>query len=203
MPKKRKTQLKPVARGFATTSIPKKATQADEIVPPTDGVPLSDGLVTEAAEATADHQAALPGVLQDPEKLAAEQDEQQFLQVMVDRYQEKTEKEITRTIKACSPSTLAFCLLGANPAYQAIEVDKRISREFNTVEVDPVLVEEILRLHVQEETSRGRSFSFAFTRRFDSISMILSAPSDRPHKGESRDSSRSDIWYSTQAWLFR
>lgn len=110
MPKKRKTQLKPVARGFATTSIPKKAIQVDDIEPPSDEVPLSDGLVTEAAEATAYHQAALPGVLRDPVKLVAEQDGQQFLQIMVDKYQEKTEKEILRTIKACSPASLPFPL---------------------------------------------------------------------------------------------
>ncbi|KAH0838412.1 P-loop containing nucleoside triphosphate hydrolase protein [Lanmaoa asiatica] len=119
MPKKRKTQLKPVARGFATTSIPKKAIQADEIAPSADEAP-SDSLVTEAGEALADHQAALRGVLRDSKKFGVEQDEQQFLQIM------------------------------------AIEVDKRISRGFNTVEVDPVLVEEILHLHLQEETSRAR-----------------------------------------------
>lgn len=99
--------MKPVARGFATTSIPKKASQADEIAPPTDEVPPPDGLVTEAA---VHHQAALPGVLRDSEKPVVEQDGQQFLQIMVDKYQEKTEKEISRTIKACSHSLLSFPL---------------------------------------------------------------------------------------------
>lgn len=94
--------MKPVARGFATTSIPKKAVQTEEIAPPADDVSPSDGLVTEAADASADSDQA---ALQDPVKLDAEQsDEQQFLQVMVDKYQEKTEKELSRTIKACSPS---------------------------------------------------------------------------------------------------
>lgn len=103
MPKKRKTQLKPVARGFATTSIPKKAIQVEEIAPPVDGTTPSDGLVTEAAQATADHQATLPGALRDSEQLVVEHDEHQSLQIMVDKYQERTEKEISRTIKACSP----------------------------------------------------------------------------------------------------
>ncbi|KAF8559205.1 P-loop containing nucleoside triphosphate hydrolase protein [Imleria badia] len=148
MPKKRKTQLKPVARGFATTSIPKKAVQMEEIAPPADEV-SSDGLVTEAgAEASADSDQAARGVLRDPEFDAKQSDEQQFLQVMVDKYQEKTEKELSRTIKACSPS---------HPAL-AIEVDRRISRGFNTVDLDPVLVEEILRLSLEEERLRARHY---------------------------------------------
>ena len=46
------------------------------------------------------------------------------------------------------------------PTYQAIEVEKRVSREFNTIEVDPVLVEDVLRLYLEEETSRGLNHSF-------------------------------------------
>lgn len=43
-------------------------------------------------------------------------------------------------------------------------MDKRISAElFINVEVDPTLVEEILGLHSQEETSRGLSFHFHTT----------------------------------------
>lgn len=56
---------------------------------------------------------------------------------------------------------------------QAIEVEKRASKGFNTVEVDPMLVEEILRLHIQEETTRGLSHS-SF-RSFRLSSMLLSA----------------------------
>lgn len=102
MPKKKKTQLKPVARGFATTSIPKKAIQEEETVPPSTA---GDGLVIEATETPADHQAvALQGALPESDsKLANEPvGEQQFLQSLVDKYQEKTEKEISRTIKACT-----------------------------------------------------------------------------------------------------
>ncbi|KAF8140157.1 hypothetical protein EV363DRAFT_331186 [Boletus edulis] len=138
MPKKKKTQLKPVARGFTTTSIPKKAVQVEESSPPADEVPPSEseGLVTEAAETSAD-QAAVRGALRDSANFDAEQDEQPFLQTLVDKYQEKTEKELSRAIKA-------------------IEVDGRISRGFNTVEVDSMLVEEIIRLHLEEEQSRAR-----------------------------------------------
>lgn len=51
-------------------------------------------------------------------------------------------------------------------------MDRRISRGFNTVEVDPVLVGEILRLYLEEERLRGPPFSFAFIS-FDSISWLL------------------------------
>lgn len=96
-----------VNRGFATTSIPKKAVQAEEVVAPaSDEAPPSDGLSTEATEALAD-QAGSRGGLPGSENLTGvEQDELQLLQVMVDKYQEKTEKEISRTIKArvfCHP----------------------------------------------------------------------------------------------------
>ena len=107
MPKKKKTQLKPgVARGFATTSIPKKAAQEEETAPPAVDVPPSNGfLVIKAATETLPDQAALRGVPQDPVKSDAERDEQQ---IMVDKYQEKTEKELSRAIKARPPSVPVF-----------------------------------------------------------------------------------------------
>lgn len=40
-----------------------------------------------------------------------------------------------------------------------MEVDKRVSKGFNTVEIDPALVEEILHLHLQEETSEPKGLS--------------------------------------------
>lgn len=99
MAKKKKNPKPSVSRGFATTSIPKKAVQAEEIAPPAEEVPPttgSDGLVTQ----TSADQAAL----RDSKKFDAEEDEQQFLQIMVDKYQEKTEKEVSRAIKACFPT---------------------------------------------------------------------------------------------------
>lgn len=114
MAKKKKMQLKPVARGFATTSIPKKAAQTEEITLPADEVPV-DGLVTETAGEVSADQAALRGIPRDSEKFDTDQDEQQFLQIIVDKFQEKTERETLRAIKACSlclpvcvPLTLAL-----------------------------------------------------------------------------------------------
>ena len=106
MAKKKKTQLKPVARVFATTSIPKKTVQAEEIAPPTPDEVPSDGLVTGVAEAIVDHQAVvLHGVLPESDsKLVVDQEEQPFFQIMIDKYQEKTEKDISRTIKVSFPN---------------------------------------------------------------------------------------------------
>ncbi|KAG9314475.1 hypothetical protein JVU11DRAFT_5272 [Chiua virens] len=136
MPKKKKTQLKPLARGFATTSIPKKAVQAEEIELSADETPPTEDEV--ANPASADLPTAPQGAQPDSDKPGVQPDDQQNFQGMVDKYQEKTEKEISRTIKAT-------------------EVDRRVSKGFNAVDVDPVLVEEILRLHLQEESSTARN----------------------------------------------
>jgi len=97
MAKKKKTQLKPVARGFATTSVPKKVVQAEEEPdvesaagstkeepPKADSVQNNGNKV--ATQATNDEC--------DPEKV-----EGQSLQNLVDKLQDKTEKEVIRTVK--------------------------------------------------------------------------------------------------------
>lgn len=96
MAKKKKTQLKPVARGFATTSQPKK------VVPPPEEpetAPETNPTETEDTPASSGG-AATPVAPQeavdefDPEKV-----EEQSLQNLVDKLQEKTEKDIVRTVK--------------------------------------------------------------------------------------------------------
>lgn len=97
MAKKKKTQLRPVARGFATTSVPKKVIPPqltlDEQLPQTeDDADNEDTLL--AADGIRDgdtivHELSNDGF--DPEKV-----EEQSLQNLIDRFQEKTEKEITR-----------------------------------------------------------------------------------------------------------
>ena len=113
MAKKKKSQLKPVARGFATTSVPKKlTTSVEEPSPQIDGISsevshalsgdsTSRVVVTESTvEVTSSE--GLSGLEYDSEKA-----EEQSLQSLVDKYQEKTEKEITRTIKVgCSSDIL-------------------------------------------------------------------------------------------------
>jgi ATP-dependent RNA helicase DHX29 len=94
MAKKKKTQLKPVVRGFATTSVPKKvvleetaevdgkASSAEEEKSTVEDGPKVDGVVTQAANDEFD-----------PEKV-----EEQSLQNLVDK-QDKIEKEILRSVK--------------------------------------------------------------------------------------------------------
>jgi len=97
MAKKKKSQLKPVARGFATTSVPKKVMESEQ---------SPDDTTISAAEETPrgdSPQSSLVVQVQsdahkdnsfDPDKV-----EEQSLQNLVDKYQEKTEKETLRTIK--------------------------------------------------------------------------------------------------------
>jgi ATP-dependent RNA helicase DHX29 len=91
MPKKKKTQQKPIPRGVAVTSIPKKA-------PPE---PLrqddSDAKI-EFASTEGSHTAPTHDPVED-ETVSRQKAEERALQDLVDRLQERTEKEIVRTIK--------------------------------------------------------------------------------------------------------
>lgn len=99
MAKKKKTQLRPVARGFATTSVPKKVVQPqlthDEQLPQTedDADNEDTSLAANGIQGgdTNVHELSIDGF--DPEKV-----EEQSLQNLIDRLQEKTEKEIARWV---------------------------------------------------------------------------------------------------------
>jgi ATP-dependent RNA helicase DHX29 len=94
---KKKTHLKPVARGFATTSIPKKVAPVEDDV---EGSASANGSLEETVP-KADNSptpSTVPTQAQsdefDPGKV-----EEQSLQNLVDRLQSTTEKDIVRTIK--------------------------------------------------------------------------------------------------------
>jgi ATP-dependent RNA helicase DHX29 len=87
--KKKKTQPKPVARGFAVTSIPKKA--------PPESPPRQDEGGSPLAESP-QQVARLDEPVED-EATSRQRAEEQSLQVLVEKLQEKTEKEIVRTVK--------------------------------------------------------------------------------------------------------
>lgn len=103
MAKKKKTQLKPVARGFATTSLPKKVVPAQEEEETTSCATPEQGGVT--PESGSGAEAALPNgpgeqiKAQAPDEFDPEKVEEQSLQNLVDKLQEKTEKDIKRTVK--------------------------------------------------------------------------------------------------------
>ena len=97
MAKKKKTQLKTVDRGFATTSVPKKVVPAEEEARTQAAVEESQpeqsasaGEVKENLPSSSAENAPVEDEF-DPDKV-----EEQSLQNLVDKLQEKTEKEITR-----------------------------------------------------------------------------------------------------------
>lgn len=94
MAKKKKTQLKPVPRGFATTSVPKKVVEAET-------EDTSSPASTDEAKGDGDQVVENGNVTGVPEQAVQEEFdldkvEEQSLQNLVDKYQEKTEKEIVR-----------------------------------------------------------------------------------------------------------
>ena len=94
-PKKKKTQLKSIARGFATTSQPKKIIKEDAVEPES----TISLLQTDTHLETHTDQVSNT----DPSAAASSSEadlvEEQSLQGLVDRLQDKTEKEISRFFK--------------------------------------------------------------------------------------------------------
>jgi ATP-dependent RNA helicase DHX29 len=121
MAKKKKSQLKPVARGFATTSIAKKVVQseAEEEVGGDVVADKTDEIQKVRNEGTIG--GPFPGQDEaddfDPEKV-----ETQSLQNLVDKLQERVEKEVSRTLKV----GFIFCFLGSPYLCQVFRASKQI-----------------------------------------------------------------------------
>ncbi|KAF9456536.1 P-loop containing nucleoside triphosphate hydrolase protein [Collybia nuda] len=135
MAKKKKTQLKPVARGFATTSVPKKVNHTEENA----GIEATVGCVVEEQVVPESTKEGFSLNIQqsqsdefDPDKV-----EEQSLQNLVDRLQEKTEKEVTRTVKT-------------------IELDRRFAKSHHCLELDPSLTSRIIALILEAEMGEAR-----------------------------------------------
>jgi ATP-dependent RNA helicase DHX29 len=147
MAKKKKSQLKPVARGFATTSVPKKVVENEQNTDDT----ITDTTVEEAPTSDESHPSTVAHVQSDtaqdhffdPDKV-----EEQSLQNLVDKYQEKTEKETLRTIKVNDTQSL-WNRVDQSIFIKAIEVDRRFSKTLPPLQVDPALVERILKLNLE------------------------------------------------------
>ncbi|KAG8927158.1 hypothetical protein FRC02_008427 [Tulasnella sp. 418] len=131
MAKKKKLSLKPVNRGFATTSIPKKAVpeipneedtekKQDSATDASSELIGTSGSANEAGASSANIETKSDG---DPEKAQ--------WQAFVDKFQEKIEKEIKRAVKA-------------------VEFDRRTAKTFHRVNIDPVLCDRILSLAKEE-----------------------------------------------------
>ncbi|KZT42570.1 P-loop containing nucleoside triphosphate hydrolase protein [Sistotremastrum suecicum HHB10207 ss-3] len=126
MARKKKTQLKPVVRGFATTSTPSKSATKEE----SETVSAPANAENEGAQSTSDANQAdalnsnAPGL----------SEEDNFLQGLVDKWQDRTEREIARLIKT-------------------IEYDRRLSETLPTVEVDRTLRDQIIELSVTNKAT--------------------------------------------------
>lgn len=151
MAKKKKTQLKPVARGFATTSVPKKVITVvqTEDQPNVPGVSASLEDETERTENV--KEASCDMAVQPNEAFDADKVEEQSLQNLVDKLQEKTEKDILRTVKVCR----WFCHGKTSIVYlnfQAIGMERRFSKSLPRLELDPGLTNRILDLILSQAT---------------------------------------------------
>jgi ATP-dependent RNA helicase DHX29 len=100
MAKKKKTALKPVARGFATTSVPKKVTQEPEPEPEETAAVAEPEEVAHNDNASKEPIKADGTYEFDPEKV-----EEQSLQNLIDKFQDKTEKEVARNVKVAESQT--------------------------------------------------------------------------------------------------
>ncbi|THU91743.1 P-loop containing nucleoside triphosphate hydrolase protein [Dendrothele bispora CBS 962.96] len=137
MAKKKKTQLKPVTRGFATTSVPKKVVEAEPVEEET--LVATTSSAGEIQNAASDAQVSdAAGVVEGVDgSLDPGQAEERALQGIVDKFQEKVEREIVRAVKT-------------------VEQEKRFSKSFPTLEVDSLLVQRILDLVAMFDSNEGR-----------------------------------------------
>lgn len=107
-PKKKKTRLKPVARGFATTSVPKKVLPPSEPVDDAVGDTPNADSQSQVKESTSNVEAQQqPGAMSVSTGLGGED---LASQTLVDKFQEKTEKEISRYVHTFQHPDLVFML---------------------------------------------------------------------------------------------
>ena len=106
MAKKKKTQLKPIARGFATTSQPKKVVPVQEDEEPS--TPEQNPAVLKESEAPTTStperdspDAAPPTAVPESKEFDPEKAEEQSLQNLVDKLQEKVEKDKAVLLSTC------------------------------------------------------------------------------------------------------
>ncbi|KAI0051742.1 P-loop containing nucleoside triphosphate hydrolase protein [Auriscalpium vulgare] len=136
MPKKKKTQLKPVARGFATQSVPKKVSviekEPEELPEIAEAQVEATAPVTDSGGVSSQAQQTAENDDFDPEKV-----EEQSLQNLVDKLQDKTEKEIARSLKN-------------------LENERRFSKALPLLDIEPEYVDRILELIMESDGSDSK-----------------------------------------------
>jgi len=135
--KKKKTQLKPVARGFATTSVPKKVIPVADVAE--DSGPPAD---LKEFEVEGDPSSSSSDVTKNTEDASGQtlDDVDASLQGLVDKFQDKTEKDIVRTIKA-------------------IEQERRFAETMKSLEFDSTLVHRVLELSIDSERRERKNIN--------------------------------------------
>ncbi|KAI0702499.1 P-loop containing nucleoside triphosphate hydrolase protein [Cytidiella melzeri] len=125
MAKKKKSQLKPVVRGFATTSVAKKVVPEPE--PEEDTTPLASDVQQSAAPGADGLEAT------DTKHIAADppDPQEQALQELVDKFQDRVEKDVARSVKT-------------------IEQERRFADTLPLLELDSAYVDQILDLALTE-----------------------------------------------------
>ena len=120
-PKKKKTQLKPIVRGFATISVPKKAVEPPK--DPETSPDLKDNPSTKSNGHSTD--AVVTPQAANGASVPALSTTDQTMQNFIDKFQDKVEKEIVRTVKA----SLLVCVFGLSvDAYARLYIRRGVSR---------------------------------------------------------------------------
>ncbi|KAF8973905.1 P-loop containing nucleoside triphosphate hydrolase protein [Flammula alnicola] len=135
MAKKKKNQLKPVARGFATTSLPKKVAQ--DAFPDSQATTSGQSPSSEAQPVIIKEQDQEIPAASSKEQLDSFSIEEQSLQNLVDKLQDKTEKEISRYASS-------------------IEADRRFSQTLPRLDIDPILRDRIITAVLDSSQPEGQ-----------------------------------------------
>ncbi|KAF9654251.1 P-loop containing nucleoside triphosphate hydrolase protein [Thelephora ganbajun] len=123
---KKKKALKPLARGFATVSVPKKP------------IPTEQSQITEDVGDTSRMQSSdLPTASVAPPQPDPVVLEESALQAIVEKFQDKTEKDIVRSVKA-------------------VEQERRFAQTLPLLNLDPVITDRILELALEGEKIEDR-----------------------------------------------
>ncbi|EJD52139.1 P-loop containing nucleoside triphosphate hydrolase protein [Auricularia subglabra TFB-10046 SS5] len=142
MAKKKRTQLKPVARVFATTSIPKKTTALPEADDGSSDIAADSSSAAgkdTAADTNAPHNSGQDAPSQTTATEPPDQSPEELLLLSwIEKQQDKTEKEIARTIKQ-------------------LEYDRRFANSFSPLAIDETVRDRILELALEEADSRPKT----------------------------------------------
>ena len=122
---KKKKALKPVARGFATVSVPKKPAPSDQ---PEDTTEMTGD--TSGAQSSDTPTASVAPPQTDPITL-----EENSLQAIVEKFQDKTEKDIVRSIKV----SYHLCRMNNHPEILRSRTGNRAGTKIcsNTTRIEP------------------------------------------------------------------